>query len=269
MRYLLAANAKDEHNIEEWVHYHLLLGFTAILLWDDNSKEPIADRVNDDRVIIISNHDDKTGYMRRSIEYAMEKGYDWIIHLDADEYLYLGKNVRLGEGFILPSHAICVLFPWVMFGSNNIDKLEPKGSCLEPFVMCAHKTHHCVKSFARVDAIENVRSPHEYTYKQVQTHQNTFFAPDRPLHRFSAFQPKQVRNVDGDQCFIAHYRWQSWDIFCHRKGRIRDDTQKNWKFKFCLDVENTPEFFHRKSNQMSFYHLVNNYKSWILNEGLM
>lgn len=260
MKYLLAANVKDEHNIQEWIHYHLLLGFSTILIWDDGSAQPIV--FHDDRVIIMRGHDNKLGYMRKCVRYAVETDHDWIIHLDADEYLYLGKDVRLGDGFVLPNDAICVLFPWVMFGSNHITRLETKGSCLQPFQRCAFKTHSYVKSFARVDMIENVRSPHEYIYKQPQTSHNTKLAPNKPLHRFGPMHPREVCPVDENQCFIAHYRFQSWDLFCQRKGRQRDDTQEKWKFNFQLGPT-PPPFFHRNSNNILFPHLINNYNDWM------
>jgi hypothetical protein len=261
MKCLISTNAKDEHNIQEWAHYHLLLGFDAVLIWDDFSNDPI--RVEDNRVRVVRRHADKEGYMMASVAAAKEEGCDWIMHLDADEYLYLGVGVRLPD--FLARHTrpetIVVMFPWLIFGSNRIDTLTPKGSCLRPFTRCAPKTHQYIKPLARVSAIIGVNNPHEYKCCQSYTAQNTLYAPDRTPRHFKPLQPREIKSVSPNTCFIAHYRFQSWDIFRHRKGRARDDTQTHWKLPFSLH-DNPPPFFHANSNQHHFPHVLGNYLAW-------
>lgn len=261
MRCLLSVNVKDEHNIYEWIQYHLLFGFHFILIWDDFSKVPI--QYHDERVLIKRHHYNKIDYMMESVAYAKRNQFDWTIHLDADEYLYLGKDVRLREFTSRYIHhdTIAILFPWVLFGSNHIDVLEPKGSCLKPFLQCATKTHKYIKTFARVATITSVYSPHQYTFSQQQTQQNTFLAPNKRLHQFSAVQTREIQSISINRCFIAHYRFQSWDLFCQRKGRIRDDTMKEWKFPFPLGKE-PPPFFHIDSNHVYFPHVLENFLKW-------
>lgn len=261
MRCLLSVNVKDEHNIYEWIQYHLLLGFHFILVWDDFSQTPI--QYPDDRVLIKQAHYKKTDYMTESVAYAKRNHFDWTIHLDADEYLYLGKDVRLRD-FVNHSvrhDTIAIFFPWVLFGSNHIDVLETKGSCLYPFTQCSTKTHKYIKSFANVSMITGVRSPHQYTYSQQQTPQNTFMAPAKPLQQFTPIQTRNIQPVSSSRCFIAHYRFQSWDLFCQRKGRARDDTLREWKFPFPLG-KTPPSFFHADSNHVYFPHVLENFKNW-------
>lgn len=262
MRCLLSVNVKDEHNLDEWIQYHLLLGFHFILLWDDFSQTPIS--YPDERVLIRRQHFKKTDYMTESVAYAKRHQFDWTIHLDADEYLYLGKNIRLRDFAKdhLHSDTMAIFFPWVLFGSNHLNVLKTKGSCLKPFTQCATKTHKFIKSLARVNMITGVRSPHEYTYSQKQTPQNTFLAPNKPLHQYSAIQTREIQPISSSRCFIAHFRFQSWDLFCQRKDRARDDTLKEWRFNFALGKE-PPAFFHVDSNQVYFPHVMENYQQWL------
>lgn len=261
MKCLLSVNVKDEHNLAEWVSYHLLLGFDFILIWDDFSQTPIE--FQHEKIRVLRQHSKKIDYMTDSVAYAKRNGFDWTIHLDGDEYLYLGVDSRLGD--FMDAHAhddkMAILFPWVLFGSNRIDVLEPKGSCLKPFVKCATKTHKYIKQFARVNMITGVRSPHEYIYSQPYTHQNTVLAPSKTLRHFSPVQTREIQPVSPNRCFIAHYRFQSWDLFCQRKGRQRDDTLKEWKFPFSLGKE-PPPFFHIDSNQTYFPHVLENFLKW-------
>lgn len=261
MRCILTANVKDEHNLNEWIKYHLLLGFDFILLWDDFSKLPI--QCQHEKVRVIREHFNKNDYMTNSVAFAKQNGFDWIIHLDVDEYLYLGVNVRLTD-FINTfggDDIMAIFFPWVMFGSNNINVLNPKGSCLKPFVKCATKTHKYIKHMARVNMIIGVRSPHEYLYSQSYTPQNTVLAPCKKLRSFIPVQTREIQPVSPNRCFIAHYRFQSWDIFCQRKGRPRDDTQKDWKFSFDLNKD-PPAFFHIDSNHIHFPYVLENFIKW-------
>lgn len=261
MKHLLSVNVKDEHNLVEWVQYHLLLGFDAILIWDDNSQPPV--QYDHEKVVVRRQHSTKHDYMTDSAAFAKHHGYDWIMHLDADEYLYLGVGVGLRE--FMDEYAghekMAILFPWVLFGSNQIQVLEPKGSCLRPFVKCAAKTHKYIKPMARVSMITGVRSPHEFLYSQPYTQQNTVLAPSKTLRSFHAVQTREIQPTTPNRCFIAHYRFQSWDLFCQRKGRIRDDTQKAWKFSFPLGKD-PPAFFHADSNEMYFPHVLDNFLKW-------
>jgi hypothetical protein len=261
MKCLLSVNVKDEHNLGEWIHYHLLLGFDFILIWDDGSQPPV--QTSHEKVVVIPQHSKKIDYMTDSVAFAKRHGYDWILHLDADEYLYLGVNVRLDD--FMKSYGghdkMAILFPWVLFGSNQINVLEPKGSCLRPFVKCATKTHKYIKPLARVSMITGVRSPHEFLYSQPYTPQNTVLAPSKTLRNFSVVQTREIQPISPNRCFIAHYRFQSWDLFCQRKGRIRDDTQKAWKFPFSLGKE-PPAFFHIDSNHVYFPHVLENFLRW-------
>lgn len=261
MRCLLSTNARDEHNIQEWIQYHLLLGFDAILVWDDFSQTPI--QYQDDRVCIIQKHSNKIDYITSSVAYARKNDFEWIFHLDADEYLYLGKDARLPQ-FVkdhVHTETMAILFPWVLFGSNHINVLRPRGSCLKPFTRCSNKTHKYIKTFARVCMIHTVRSPHEFTYSQQPTPQNIVYAPSKPLKHFGPVQTREIQPISPNRCFIAHYRFQSWDLFCQRKGRPRDDTQKEWRFSFPLGDE-PPPFFHVDSNHVYFPHVLENFTRW-------
>lgn len=261
MKCLVSTNVKDEHNIQEWIKYHLLLGFDSVLIWDDFSEIPI--QFPHEKVKIIKQHSKKVDYMTDSVAYAKRNGYDWIIHLDADEYLYLGVGVCLGDFMKTNVHnyTMAILFPWVLFGSNNINVLNNKGSCLEPFTKCANKTHKFIKPFARVNMITGARSPHEFLYSQPYTTQNTVLAPSKTLKNFNVIQAREVQPISPNRCFIAHYRFQSWDLFCQRKGRPRDDTLKEWKFNFSLGKD-PPAFFHSDSNHVYFPHVLDNYRKW-------
>lgn len=261
MKCLLSTNAKDEHNIFEWIEYHLLLGFDYILVWDDLSQIPIE--YVDTRVRIIRHHAKKIDYMTDSVAFAKRNGYDWILHLDVDEYLYLGVNRHLKEFMrtYLHHNIMVVYFPWTIFGSNYLNVLSPRGSCLEPFTRCNTRTHNYIKTFARVQTITDVKNAHEFKYSQPQTTENTVYAPDKTVHQFSAVQARHVQPITLNRCFIAHFRFQSWDLFRERKGRARDDTLKPYKFQFALGDEPS-RTFHANSNQMMFPYVWQNYVQW-------
>lgn len=262
MKCFLSTNVKDEHNIQEWLEYHLLLGFDHILIWDDFSQVPIY--CPNERVSIIRQHYKKVDYITESVAFAKRRGMDWIMHLDADEYLYVGKDTKLKDFLKRHVHhdTMSIYFPWVLFGSSHLNVLKTRGSCLEPFLQCDTKTHKYIKQLARTNMIIGVRSPHEFVYSQKQTPENTVYAPSKRLFNYNPVQTREIQTVSPNRCFIAHYRFQSWDLFKERKGRQRDDTQQNWKFPFPLG-DTPPAFFHGTSNQTYFPHVFQNYQNWL------
>lgn len=257
MRSLLSANIRDEDNLMEWIDYHLCLGFDGILIWDDQSN-PSVERYNDPKVHIIRSSASKLTFMLESVNWAKRHGFDFLIHLDGDEYLYLPENdVSLFTSKI-PSNVITIYFPWLLFGSNGLEKNNTH-SCVYAFTRCALKTNAIIKPFVRVSSVKEVKNPHVFVYNVPQTAENTRYAPLTPVKTLSAIQAGEIKSVDPDMYFIAHYRNQSWEQFRRRKGRARDDTNSFWKLPFSLDSPTAADIFHKDCNQMEFHGVVDKY----------
>lgn len=138
-RFLLICTVKDEGpNILEWVAYHRALGFTDIVIYENNSFD-LTDRSL--RVMaragIISYypndfHPDKVNppfqsrAYRRAARLDIYRLADWCMVLDADEYL----QINVGQGKVADLlHAVgpetdAIRINWRVFGSSGHRRLD-------------------------------------------------------------------------------------------------------------------------------------------------
>jgi hypothetical protein len=109
----IATTTKNPHQLNDWIKYHLNIGFNKLYIVFDDENE-IYDNIyeNDNRVVILYNNDewknelsqlpnmdhflnDKKEVMSRQIlnftnvrNYAKLDNIDWLLHIDADELFY-------------------------------------------------------------------------------------------------------------------------------------------------------------------------------------
>lgn len=97
MKTILFTNARDEDKILEWIVHHLNLGFDHIFIVDHKSIEPIDSKLKiiPRELITVSRNDGdvfKNNLIINAHKYAKNNGYDWMLYLDADEFLVLNDD---------------------------------------------------------------------------------------------------------------------------------------------------------------------------------
>lgn len=226
---ILFMNARDEDNLEEWVAYHLLLGFDRIIIFDHLSRIPIATifqkydlpqleihRVNDERA-------NKLMLMHRAYQIANAKEITWLLYLDADEYLVLRQHNHIHQ-FIQDYQSFNAIgINWIMFGSNYHDT-NPSPFVIDNFTRCSRdsKANQHVKTLVRLSAIHPsnpVSNPHYWMLKPGLTMHTTQKTP-MPIGPFNS-------STQGlkDPAYIHHYHHQSYQMYIRRKTmRTQDDT---------------------------------------------
>lgn len=121
MKIALVCIAKNEDNyIDEWIDYHLKLGFDDVVIYRNNWEY-----TNDDnRVKII----DYPGEVRQLSAYNdfINKNigvYDWAAFFDVDEFLVLKKHSNVKEFISDYTTHDSIAVNWVFFGSNGYEKV--------------------------------------------------------------------------------------------------------------------------------------------------
>jgi len=229
MRVILFTNARDEAKIKEWATHHLLIGFSHIVIFDHKSKNPLKNVFGnfDKRVKIINVSNLKNGIaikmklMNYAAKIANNLKADWMLYLDADEFLILNKSI-FGVKHLLGKYnsAASIGVNWLMFGSNYLDK-EPKGTIIESYTRCEQNLNKHVKSFTRPSRIINASNPHYYN---VHDKNRVVSITGHMMNGNLAFNPT---NVPYDQvpAYIAHHVHQSKETFIRRKISFpRDDS---------------------------------------------
>jgi hypothetical protein len=219
---MLFTNARDEKNIKEWAAHHLLIGFDFIYIFDHKSKMPLQQIFSnfDSRVYVerceIQNKI-KMPLMIRASKIAKKFNVDWMIYLDADEFIVLNNFKNVKDLLYLFKNADQLAVNWVCFGSNNHVK-EPSGLILENYTKSELKLDQHVKSFVRPSQVINATNPHYYNimnpFRNITI--NKKIKPPQPFNHCNL-------NFNMAFAYIAHYIHQSEETYKRRKNDLPTD----------------------------------------------
>jgi hypothetical protein len=262
----LFTNARNEKHIKEWAAHHLLIGFSRIVIFDHKSEKPLKEVFHgfDKRVKIINashlENPIKMKLMNKAAEIANLLKVDWMIYLDADEFVILNEKY-LGIKHLLSvyNHADSLAVNWTMFGSNNL-KNDPDGLILENYTKSDLYLHHHVKCFVRPSKVLNSNNPHFYNMKDIYR----YFDINNKLITKSYHTNECNKEYYNVPVYIAHYVYQSEEAFLKRKIQLpRDDNGEHRHYddlKFIHDLHNSHENFYPKNKYAEKIKLfLNNY----------
>jgi hypothetical protein len=163
--------------------------------------------------------------MRRAVTIAKAHGVEWMMYLDADEFLCVAPRFR-GIRHLLRSYdgAEQLGINWCMFGTSG-HKTDPTGLLMSNFVKSEPGIDQHLKSIVRPGAVISVTNPHFFNVRH----------PARMAtitgHAFGAspaFSTGAGTPVTHVRAFVAHYHYQSEDAYRRRKvGRAQDDGSGN------------------------------------------
>jgi hypothetical protein len=246
---ILFTNARDEKHIKEWVAHHLNLGFDYIYIFDHKSIEPIKTQFKPNPKLTIKRIDYNIELLKESLMMKAKeiaKSYDWMLYLDADEFLVLNQHNTVHE--LLETYEIYnqVGFNWLVFGSNYLTN-EPDGMIIENYIRCNSKLNMRIKTFVRPESIVSTKSPHAYMTKNMKISINGItkkpLIADHPYH----YPLPNILYTD-TPAYIAHYMYQSYDIYTSRKIALpRDDYGSGNAYRPTITED---ELHNSKDNQI-------------------
>jgi hypothetical protein len=225
---ILFTNARNENNIKEWAVHHLGIGFTHIHIVDHKSIKNISDQFLNFPEISVSRIDGditKGLLIRDAHRYARTNGYDWMLYLDADEFLVLNNHANICDFLEIYRTYDQVGINWLLFGSNNLT-VAPSGTILESYTRSEEMLNPHIKSFLNLRSANTVDineySPHVYKLKKMDNSvavDNQQLDQDAPYWYYNNIKYTQA------SAYIAHYIYQSYETYIARKIYFpRDDT---------------------------------------------
>ena len=235
MKTILFTNARDEDNMLEWTVHHRNLGFDKIFIYDHKSIYPISKTLQGfDYVTVFNIFDDfvpKIELMKRAAQYAKNNAFDWLLYLDADEFLALPlfPNVNSFLHNYPNNQQICV--NWLVFGSNFLNE-KPKGTMLESYIRSTLLISDVVKSFVRPDKVIDVGNPHYFIVENMEL-SGGIFGDRQYVSQPAICSVDKTIPFDKYPAYIAHYIFQSYDMYKRRKvNRKRDDDGANYDHNY-------------------------------------
>jgi hypothetical protein len=234
LKTILFTNARDEKNMYEWVAHHLLLGFDFIYIFDHKSIVPLTGqfaKFNKDFQKVFVYRSEENGPVKfKFIEFAAKisksLNVDWFLYLDADEFLVINsdKVTSVKEFLSYYNYADSISINWLLFGSNyHVD--QPFGLLIDNFTRSDDKLDEHLKTFLRPSAFLNP-NPHRSDIKNPNKayHANGInLNKVVPVYKCNKHYINPIK-FNETKVFIAHYIFQSEEIYKNRKLKIpRDD----------------------------------------------
>lgn len=200
----------------EWVAYHRAIGFTDIIVCTNDCVDgspDLLDRLQALGSVVHIPHHVGPGEKPQLAAYARAEDYlpelrpDWVMVLDADEFL----NIHVGAGRVddlvaaVPD-ATAFLVNWRIFGSAGQPHWEP-GFVTERFTRAAPREHGVNLSFKtlfrKYDAYSCILMPHQ------------------PRYPVSSRQPELMYIDGGGRVLPAYFHDESRDAFLQSEpGRV-------------------------------------------------
>jgi phage terminase Nu1 subunit (DNA packaging protein) len=231
---ILFTNVRDEQHLLEWIAHHQNIGFTHIHIFDHLSKIPVKSMVQHIPNVTVERKDIqltegvklKDYFMRIAIQdISIPNQFDWMLYLDADEFLVLPKHANVHNFINSYENADQIGINWLLFGSNNKNTLT-HGTLMENFTRCDVMLNHHVKSFVRPSQVIKPVNPHAY---QINNPRQSIDIKKRIVNKkvpyFVYWGKTSIPDVTLADAYIAHYIYQDYHTYIERKCILpRDDT---------------------------------------------
>lgn len=218
----LCAIVKNEAPyLAEWALYHRGIGFDRIIIYEndsDDSTPELLERLRQARLI-----DEWRPWrnIARSPQFAAYDhatrtcATDWLIFLDADEFLNLYNKSRVNEFLAhFGAETGCIAINWRIFGSSGQENYAP-GLVIERFRHAGpqqHPVHGHVKSFSRPSYVHSV-----HMHAPLLAHGEARMADGGPLTMSTTHGVAD--RIDWSVAKIHHYFNKSREEFLVKRRR--------------------------------------------------
>lgn len=251
---VICAIVKEEQlYIEEWIEYHIHLGFTHVYIYDndDTNTVPMSYLVTKypSRVTVIS-FPGKCQQMNAYHDFLhrFRNKHHWVAYIDVDEFIVLKKHNTIIELLKNYCQQDALALNWVLFGSNHQQHYQPL-PVLERFTHRQIGVNQHIKWIVRTDDIENMVSPH---------HGKLRHGVAVDCHGVQVDGPFNTNGTDDIAC-IHHYFTKSKEEFMKKCARGRADINeiRNFENDFtrhdCNEIEDRSawNFFIEKGEKGS------------------
>lgn len=222
-------------DLQEWINYHLAIGFDKINIYDNNSTFSIKDLFsNYGNKVSVTNFDvdfiGRDDFAKCQLEtgtkfYTENKGkIGWIAWIDDDEFIYIRNNKKINE---ILNKNISVFSFFSKHMSFAVPLINRNTTLIETFnyysyyTPCNNQSH--VKSIVNMNAFNNIEwiSPHQpiidgekisKTFEYITLNHESYL-----IDNIYFFEKQSV--------ILYHYFHQSWEdwkfkIYRNRKNEI-------------------------------------------------
>jgi hypothetical protein len=162
---IITANVRDDNDyLDEWITYHLAIGFEKIIIYDHRSAIPVVNTWGDKIVVIRLDRDSlfKPEFIHNDTLKNF-KSY-WMAHIDVDEFIVLFHHKDINEFLKMYEQWGAVGFCWSMYGGNG-HRTKPPGLVKDNYLWhTPDENPMWVKSIINTQYCVRIDDPHFGTY---------------------------------------------------------------------------------------------------------
>lgn len=242
MKTAICTQIKNETRyLKEWVDYHIGLGIDHIFLFEDYGSDSHIHIVGNNNHVTLSTverfgihnyHNTKTQHKvccKLLDECKMRGDYDWILFIDADEFITFEDGYDLQRVCNEYANAPAILMSWMNYGANGHIK-RPQGKLLDnytkPGVVIERDRRWAKKSMVNVRLCKGLYNIH-------------IAAGAKDVIGNGESAPLVYKKI-----WIRHFFTKSWEDFCERifeRGNMNNNFRTLDNFFVC-----NPDMRHLK-----------------------
>lgn len=222
---IIAIGKNEELYLDEWITYHLNLGFDKIFFIDNNEsknreQEKICSKYKNVECIVKYFSNNQLGLQSSlyiEIYNKIKSEYDWIAFLDIDEFINLkGKDIKTFLMQSCFSDASEILINWKNFGDNDLvyyENIPVRVRFTKPY----ENTQCYSQNFPENEVVKCLLRGNLNILKH-------------EIHTVKIENETKIKNSDGkiierkwrqpisyDNAFIEHYETKTLDEYIRRK----------------------------------------------------
>jgi hypothetical protein len=228
--------------LPQWLEYHLDLGFTRFLLYDNYSTDNPFEltKLYPVEYIKIPHgwRNKNPGLWARHEMLARLRGVDWFWNGSVDEYIRCVQDEKITDVLKDFEDTAALAVNWKLFTAGGKEKKEP-GLVIERFTKFWHDPSRHIKTICKPNRVERWSSPHDVVprddWRAVNEKHEPFIGPFAPY-------------FTGERIVIHHYYTMSreeYEVKCSKgmsdregaEGVRRWDADPTWHASITNPVE--------------------------------
>ena len=212
--------AKSEHNyIEEFVKYHLALGFKKIFIYDNEDKPTYGKLLKNYKEVQVIHFPGITRQIAATRHFknkilSRNKHITHVMSMDIDEYILLKKHSNIVDFIHEYIHSQCeaIGINWKFFGDSGNTKKSNEPNTLR-FTKCDYFLDRHIKTLYAVKNYIRHIDPHQVKLSRGHTKSTSGKIINGPFNY----------ELYNDVIQINHYKGKTWEEFQQIRKRGRSD----------------------------------------------
>jgi hypothetical protein len=161
---IISANVRDDNDyLQEWIDYHLSIGFDKIIIYDHLSKEPVKS-VYGAKVTVYRLERESLFIPEFIHNYTLKYHPSfWLAHFDVDEFIVLLEHQKINDLLRNYEDHGALGIPWSMFGSSG-HGTKPETNVKDSYLWRRPDEKMWIKSIINTQFCTSIVDPHYGIY---------------------------------------------------------------------------------------------------------